>query len=318
MAQITTQPENTDCTLYEAIPTTNYSEQYTWVNSKTNYNARPLLRFDFSALGAEEITNATLSLIDYTRNGDPAGRTYDACEVTQSGWVATQATWNVYSTGNAWSTAGGDFTATGKASATVPAAGNWINFDVTTIVTDAQANHSEIAIFIIKDASEDSGASDLGCYYRSAWYGADTSLRPKLVITYASGTTYTLTADVGTYALTGQTAILSKVLNMVCSAGSYALTGVEAGLSRVVRMVCSAGSYVMTGIDAILTYAEAVHLWNNQDKSGVITATNSAKNSASMTNSAKNESTFSNLSKNNLNASNMNKNNSNWLNSSKS
>jgi hypothetical protein len=315
---LTIQPENTSCHLYEAIPATNYSEVYLLCQSTTNKNSRPLLRFDFSALPAgATISNATLSLLDYTRNGDPTGRTYDTCRVTQTGWVATQATWNLYGTGATWVVAGGDFTETSKASATVPSAGNWIDFDVTTLAQWFQANASNIAIFIVKDQNEDSGAGDLGCYYRSNWYGT-TAERPKLVITYSTGTAYTLTADVGNYILTGIDTNFTKTLKLMTGVSEYVLTGVETTLSKALKMICGVGEYILTVIDAILTKVDAYHLWTNQDKSGDITASNVTKSNITPTNINKNNITAVNTSKNNITPANSAKSSTSWTNQDKS
>ena len=146
MATLTIQPENTSTHIYEALPTTNYSETWVYVRPTTDKNARTLLVFDFSALPAgATITNATLSLYQYL-NDTMAGRTLDACRLTQTGWVATQATWNIYSTDNNWTSAGGDFTTTDKASATVPVGvDTWVDFDVTTLAQWFQTNTSEVA-----------------------------------------------------------------------------------------------------------------------------------------------------------------------------
>jgi hypothetical protein len=191
MSVLTIQPENTSCHLYEAAPTTNFSEQYLIQNSKTNYNSRPLLRFDFSALPAGvTIISAILSLYYYDKNADPSGRTLEARRITQRDWVATESTWIKCQGTDAWATPGGQFSALNIAYATVPAdVGAWINWDIINIINlliaDPDTYHN-IADVIIKDQNEDSGATDLGCSFRSNWYGADTSLRPKLVITYTT------------------------------------------------------------------------------------------------------------------------------------
>lgn len=61
---------------------------------------------------------------------------------------------------------------------------------------------------------------------------------------------YTLTADLGTYALTGITALFATGKNMIASAGSFALTGVSAAARY--SMAASADAFTLTGVDAVL------------------------------------------------------------------
>lgn len=70
----------------------------------------------------------------------------------------------------------------------------------------------------------------------------------------AGGDTYTLTADSGSFALTGQATGLA--LNRVLSAasGSFALTGQAAGLAVNRTLSAASGSYSLTGQNATLTY----------------------------------------------------------------
>lgn len=70
----------------------------------------------------------------------------------------------------------------------------------------------------------------------------------------AGGPTYTLTADSGSFALTGQATGLA--LNRVLSAasGSFALTGQAAGLAVNRTLSAASGSYSLTGQNATLTY----------------------------------------------------------------
>jgi len=63
---------------------------------------------------------------------------------------------------------------------------------------------------------------------------------------------YSLAADVGTYTLTGQDAILRYGHVLTAAAGSYTLTGQAATLSRDRRLACATGSYTITGQAASL------------------------------------------------------------------
>ncbi len=63
---------------------------------------------------------------------------------------------------------------------------------------------------------------------------------------------YTLTADAGSYALTGVAAGLKAGRQIAGNAGSYSLTGVAAGLKYGHKIAGAAGSYSLTGVSASL------------------------------------------------------------------
>lgn len=67
--------------------------------------------------------------------------------------------------------------------------------------------------------------------------------------------TRTVVAEQGSYALNGQTATLTKGTNLVAEQGSYALSGQTVILLAAPQLVAEQGSYVLTGQDATLTYA---------------------------------------------------------------
>ena len=70
----------------------------------------------------------------------------------------------------------------------------------------------------------------------------------------AGGDTYTLTADSGSFALTGQTVGLA--FNRILTAGtqSYALTGQDAGLAFNRMLSAASGSFILAGHDAGLAF----------------------------------------------------------------
>ena len=185
MAILTIQPSNIDTILDSGNPTINYGNN-TYI---TLYNAglwRPILRFDFSALPTGSVISAAvLSLYYWYNDGggyDPVGRTFWAYELTQTAWVELEATWNIYKTGSNWTAAGGDYTTTSGASITMPGSyPAWIDWNVLTLVQHFQSNHSNIANFLIRDETESGGAN---AYFYSSEYTVNTTLCPKLIITY--------------------------------------------------------------------------------------------------------------------------------------
>lgn len=68
------------------------------------------------------------------------------------------------------------------------------------------------------------------------------------------GPTYTLTAESGTFALTGAAAGLIYARRIQADSGSFALTGAAANLVRGRRLVADAGTYALTGAAAGLVY----------------------------------------------------------------
>ena len=68
---------------------------------------------------------------------------------------------------------------------------------------------------------------------------------------------YTLTADAGSFALTGQTAALQFGDNFVASEGSFALTGSDASLTKSMNVSAQAGSFSSAGNDATFTVQRA-------------------------------------------------------------
>lgn len=73
----------------------------------------------------------------------------------------------------------------------------------------------------------------------------------------AGGTNYTLTANPGTYSLTGGAASLKVGRNITANAGAYTLTGGSAVLKVGRKITANAGSYALTGGSATLTKSVA-------------------------------------------------------------
>ena len=73
----------------------------------------------------------------------------------------------------------------------------------------------------------------------------------------ASGATFTLSADPGSYAYTGTAATLEFNRVLSADSGSYTYTGTSATLEFNRVLSANAGSYTYTGTDAALTYTPA-------------------------------------------------------------
>lgn len=71
------------------------------------------------------------------------------------------------------------------------------------------------------------------------------------------GGAFTLTADAGSFTLSGQDATLSKSRILAADAGSFTLSGQDAALSRSYNVDGGAGAFTLTGQDATLTYTPA-------------------------------------------------------------
>jgi hypothetical protein len=252
MSILTIQPSNIDTYLAQASPTTNYGTlAYIDVGAAAGGIRRPILKFDFSALpDGAIISAATLSLYLYGLSNQAQGRTYWAYELTQTGWTETGATWNKYDGTNNWTAAGGDYTTDDGASFTMPADGNWADWNVLALCQHFQSTHSKVAHFLLRDGTET--GTKTGRFY-SRDETTQTTLRPKLVITYTVA--YSLTADTGSYAKTGQTATLRAARKIAAAASSYAQTGQAAALRAARKMAAAPDSYLLAGQLAALKAA---------------------------------------------------------------
>lgn len=76
-----------------------------------------------------------------------------------------------------------------------------------------------------------------------------------LNVVSAPAATYTLTAEAGSFALTGNPAGLLAARTLTANAGSFALTGNNAGLLRTYRLAADAGAFSLTGNPATLLAA---------------------------------------------------------------
>ena len=187
----TLQPSSADSFLGKQNANTNYgtSGNISIRCGSANVARRGILKFDLTRIPTGSIIlSANLSLYCYQKTGWLVGtnRTYTAHRVT-SNWTETGCTWNNRIAATAWTTAGGDFVsaATSNASSNGTGTGFWMTWPVTGDVmawreTQTATNYG----WIIKDTKE--LETQFATQFYSLNYGVNTSLRPKLVVTYTA------------------------------------------------------------------------------------------------------------------------------------
>lgn len=119
-----------------------------------------------------------------------------------------------------------------------------------------------------------------------------------------------LTAELGTFSLTGIAANFMKGFGMVASAGTYTLTGINAGLLTARKLTADAGSYVLTGIAVAFQRGYGIVA---SAGSYILTGINAILRPSNIwRNDNKNSSTFTSQTKNSSTWTEENSNDSNW------
>jgi hypothetical protein len=103
------------------------------------------------------------------------------------------------------------------------------------------ANMTTGAKTIALDASADSTSSTPAGQQRTLW-----AVTMELA---ATGGAFTLSAESGSYALTGQASALLKASLLAANAGSYAISGTAATLKAARKLIAESGGYNLTGSD---------------------------------------------------------------------
>ena len=189
----TIQPPSADAYLYNLRPEYNYGGATKLaVTAKSDKTSRSILKFATGIPSGSTVSSATLSLYYYAVQKDAAGRTYWAYRITQTDWVegtsndvteAGASDWNHRQHDTlSWSSAGGTYTETDGVSTTVPASYAWMEWAVTAQVQYAITNGVD-AYFLIRDSAE---TADTGSYFYSKEEATQTTLRPKLSITFTA------------------------------------------------------------------------------------------------------------------------------------
>jgi len=181
---VTIQPSSADSFITGALPNSNFGSS-TNIAIDTTGPSRGVLRFDISSVSSTAtVTNSVLSLYYHTRfTSAVVGQTVDVCKLTETAWTELGVTYNDQVSGvTAWTTPGGTYDCTSKGTSIVPSSFGWMDFNLTTITQEVLST-GQIDI-IPKWNNEASGVRYI--YWHSRDYAGDTSLRPKLVITYTT------------------------------------------------------------------------------------------------------------------------------------
>jgi len=169
----TYQPSTKDAFLYSAVPNTNYGTLTRLCTASYTTN---VIHFDTTDIPA----GATFSqgdLLLYCYAAGNSATTY-LRRLTQLGWTEAGVTWNKYDGTNAWATAGGDSTTTNQTSITLAGTG-WHTWSSYALIQDCYDNQSKNVHLHIPANTDANGAN-----HYSRDYTTDTSLRPKLTVTY--------------------------------------------------------------------------------------------------------------------------------------
>lgn len=185
---LTLQPDATaglDTMIQQVGPNTNFGTFDSLIVGKRTGVAGPeraLIEFDLSGLpDAAVISSTTFSL--YRTTGEPSSVTIEVFRVKRA-WVESQATWNIYSTGNSWQTAGcsgaNDVESSAIGSLSVPATNGFKDWALTPTTKAALDLGNG---WLCKATDE---ATNLGQWFASS-DNATSANRPKLVIVYTEG-----------------------------------------------------------------------------------------------------------------------------------
>lgn len=188
---LTLQPDATagvDAMINSDSATTNYG---TLTSLDLGYFAetnqsRPLLKFDLSSVPTSAIVQTAVLTLKRAGNDGTHAYTFGAYKVLRN-WVESQATWNIYSTGNSWGTAGCNNTTTDRSGTaenahTINFAGNntWdIPLMVQDWVTTPASNFGLILLTVEAWTAQ-------GVWYPYSSDDGTAGNRPQLVVTYLS------------------------------------------------------------------------------------------------------------------------------------
>jgi len=171
-ADTTTVGSSLDTTLRSSTPTTNYST-LDYMTCRTSGFTCALSFTMPASLGT--ITDISLTLCP-----KPANNTFSQAEVhkmTRNNLVESEATWNVYSSGNNWTSPGGDYSGSVLDTLVFPDTNTCDTANVTGSYT-----WGDEATFLVIGRSGQSDDNDIATKEIS-----DSAKRPLLTITYTAG-----------------------------------------------------------------------------------------------------------------------------------
>ena len=175
-----------DTWIRETTPTTNYStnnnNKIAVTSGKAVDEFRSLIHFDLSSFLATR-SHELISKVELFIHGGPVGLgtqpTPSIFKCTQA-FVASEATWNEYSSGNSWTTAGGDYDGAYEYPITPVAAD--ILIDITPLVMDLlKAGETDLYLILIDDTATTSGWTIMSLE------NVTVAERPDLRISYLDG-----------------------------------------------------------------------------------------------------------------------------------
>lgn len=175
-----------DTGLSQNNPTTNYGTDTTAGTLSTTDDLPELFKFDYSAIpGTATVYSAVIGLYETTRDSN---HSVVFKRILQN-WNETQATWDIYSTGNSWNTVGAlgsdvDFSSSNTV-VVGNANGGWVYATVTSIVS-SQLSSNNYGILV-----RPSGTTD-GDVYSTRESGSNNPYM-QIVYTAAETTSHTNT-----------------------------------------------------------------------------------------------------------------------------
>ncbi len=182
-----------DAMIYQYAPTINYaSSDQLRVGYRQQYAS--LLRFDLSAIPTDAtILSATLEV--YANGWDGTAASFSAFRVLRS-VTHSQTTWNQAQVNNPWASPGANDTTTDRAaiaesSVTASSIFRWYGLDLSALVQAwTQGTLANNGLLL-----RGSSATSTGIFYFASANHSNSSLRPRLVVTFRTGSATPLPTD---------------------------------------------------------------------------------------------------------------------------
>ena len=133
--------------------------------------------------------------------------------------------------------------------------GNYTTYFLSRAASSLQADASASMYAVLSGFASDAELRELSL---NPWQLFAPVARSIWVPVAAGGPTYTLTADSGSFALTGQAAGLSFNRTLAADSGSFALTGQDAALLQNRVLASDSGAFALAGQDATLTFSRVL------------------------------------------------------------